>query len=910
MTSTTEIDMTTEAGPEVADEIEVRVAAGSRVLVVSDLHLGATTAPETRNAVRELIRILQGWRGPGTVVLAGDVVELVAGGGDPRPALAVHAGLPAELRAFAAGRDRQVIWIVGNHDGRLAWDGPAARRLANQTGARLALAADLVVETGRGNQRVRVEHGHRFDPANAFTDIRDPLDVPFGHQLVRQSLPALRAADATWLRGVEGLADPVSLPAFVCSRLFYRRMARHLAWLAVPLLVALAVKIPLALSLTAGLSRAAGLALWPRRLLVATAVLVADVALVAAVVALAARQAWQALGSSVLARRGRAQNDAPRAEAATLVGDGYAGLITGHTHHAELSEVGDGFYANTGCCADVVEEQRARFGLPPVFLPSRRLSWLELEAGADLHVRLLLSRSPATGGTVLERLAVGPRRAREARPAVVAAWPHGPSWPRPTDHLRRRRRTRRMAAGALAGAGLINLVSALTPPMAERLRWLRAVVPLAVPEVAAALAALSGLGLLLLARGVRRGQRRAWGVSLAVLVASACFHLVKGVDVEEAVVALVVAGYLLAHGRAFPAPGFTVFRRRREGNPERGLEAARDIVARHGGDTLAYFALRDDKERFFFGDTLIAYRVVGGVCLVSPDPVGPRGERDEAWSAFRRFADLQGWSVAVIGAAQERLPGYRDSGMHELYVGDEAIVDCTHFTLEGSQAKSLRQAVNRVARGGYTVEFFEPGGVDDDLAEALRRLATESRRGEEERGFSMTLGRLFDPKDRGLRLAVARAASGEPVAFCQFVPAPGIDGYSLDMMRRSTGDHPNGLLDFVLVETILRLQAEGRRGLCLNFAVMRAVMAGETGGGVAQWAQRWLLFHLSDSMQIESLWRFNAKYDPDWRPRYAVYDTPEDLLPAAVALARAESFWELPVLGRLLSPRPRAAGAP
>jgi lysyl-tRNA synthetase class 2 len=63
-------------------------------------------------------------------------------------------------------------------------------------------------------------------------------------------------------------------------------------------------------------------------------------------------------------------------------------------------------------------------------------------------------------------------------------------------------------------------------------------------------------------------------------------------------------------------------------------------------------------------------------------------------------------------------------------------------------------------------------------------------------------------------------------------------------------------------------------------------------------------------MQIESLWRFNAKYDPDWRPRYAVYDTPEDLLPAALALARAESFWELPVLGRLLAPRPRAAGAP
>jgi lysyl-tRNA synthetase class 2 len=67
---------------------------------------------------------------------------------------------------------------------------------------------------------------------------------------------------------------------------------------------------------------------------------------------------------------------------------------------------------------------------------------------------------------------------------------------------------------------------------------------------------------------------------------------------------------------------------------------------------------------------------------------------------------------------------------------------------------------------------------------------------------------------------------------------------------------------------------------------------------------------MSDSMQIESLWRFNAKYDPDWLPRYAVYDAHENLLPAALAVARAESFWELPLIGRLFVPAvPAAADA-
>jgi lysylphosphatidylglycerol synthetase-like protein (DUF2156 family) len=171
----------------------------------------------------------------------------------------------------------------------------------------------------------------------------------------------------------------------------------------------------------------------------------------------------------------------------------------------------------------------------------------------------------------------------------------------------------------------------------------------------------------------------------------------------------------------------------------------------------------------------------------------------------------------------------------------------------------------------------------------------------------MTLGRFFDPADTGLLLTVAFDAGGAPVAFCQFVPAPGIGGYSLDLMRRSRGAHPNGLLDFVLIGTIRHLAEQGASGLALNFATLRAVLAGETGGGVTSRIERYLLQRMSDSMQIESLWHFNSKYDPDWRPRYAVYDFAEHILPAALAVARAESFSELPLVGRMLVARHRVA---
>jgi len=333
---------------------------------------------------------------------------------------------------------------------------------------------------------------------------------------------------------------------------------------------------------------------------------------------------------------------------------------------------------------------------------------------------------------------------------------------------------------------------------------------------------------------------------------------------------------------------------------------AKRAVTRYGYDSLAYFALRDDKQYFFWGETVVAYAVLGGVALVSPDPIGPFGERAMAWAAFRRFAEESGWIVAAMGVTEDWLPIYRASGLRTMYVGDEAVVDCREFTLDGSRMKSLRQAYNRVARGGYTVEFHDPARLDAALADELRALSQESRRGETERGFSMTLGRIFSPTDTGLLLAVCRDADGAPVAFCQFVPAAGIGGFSLDMMRRSIGQHPNGLLDYVLMETIFHLKAGGHRGLTLNFATLRAVLAGETGDGVSQRIERWLLQKMSDTMQIESLRHFNAKYDPDWRPRYAVYESPGNILPSAWAVAKAESFVELPVIGRMFTPNSAA----
>ena len=184
----------------------------------------------------------------------------------------------------------------------------------------------------------------------------------------------------------------------------------------------------------------------------------------------------------------------------------------------------------------------------------------------------------------------------------------------------------------------------------------------------------------------------------------------------------------------------------------------------------------------------------------------------------------------------------------------------------------------------------------------MAELMSKSRRGEQERGFSMMLGTALRPaRHRAPADRRRTGPDGSPVAMCQFVPSPAIGGYSLDLMRRDPGRPPQrpprlrALLDDHLRSKsgLTRAQPELRRHA---FRPRRRHRRRLT-----QRVERWAIRRLSGVLQIESLWRFNAKYEPRWLPRYIVFDSAEQFVPVAVQIMRAESLTEVPVIGRLLT---------
>jgi len=100
------------------------------------------------------------------------------------------------------------------------------------------------------------------------------------------------------------------------------------------------------------------------------------------------------------------------------------------------------------------------------------------------------------------------------------------------------------------------------------------------------------------------------------------------------------------------------------------------------------------------------------------------------------------------------------------------------------------------------------------------------------------------------------------------------------------------------VETIKAAQELGVKRLSLNFAVFRSTLArGERiGAGPVLRAWRSILLFASRWFQIESLYKFNAKFCPLWVPRFFVFSGTRDAPRVAIAALEAEAFLVWPTV--------------
>jgi lysyl-tRNA synthetase class 2 len=203
--------------------------------------------------------------------------------------------------------------------------------------------------------------------------------------------------------------------------------------------------------------------------------------------------------------------------------------------------------------------------------------------------------------------------------------------------------------------------------------------------------------------------------------------------------------------------------------------------------------------------------------------------------------------------------------------------------------------VTRLGKAGYSAELHELASLDQPTLREVEEVVEIGRQGAPERGFSMAMDSLHGPLDHDTLVVLARDETDAIRGVLHFVPCYGRAAVSLSFMRRDPST-PNGLTEFLVVRAIELLRERGLDELSLNFAAF------------AKWIhspdkrhERVLgkLIALGNPFfQIESLYRFNAKFFPRWEPRFLIYEGPLGLPRAGIAAMWAEGQLPKPSLPR------------
>jgi lysyl-tRNA synthetase class 2 len=329
----------------------------------------------------------------------------------------------------------------------------------------------------------------------------------------------------------------------------------------------------------------------------------------------------------------------------------------------------------------------------------------------------------------------------------------------------------------------------------------------------------------------------------------------------------------------------------------RERELAQLLVRAWGTDTLAPFVLRADKSYFFSEDerALLAYRVVGGVAIVSGDPIGPPEEFPALVDRFIAYVRARDWRIAILGVSESWLDLYRERGLHALYHGDEAVIDVSCFSLDGRPIRKVRQSVHRLERAGYRAEVLLPREIDGELRAELEAIARLWRGAEPERGFVMALDALFRLEDEDAVFVVGRGPDGTPRGFLHFAVSPAGKALSLSSMPRLR-DTPNGFNEWLVCETVAWAGQHDVERISLNFAPFAALLSPEAELNALQKAERRALLALKGRFQLDNLLLFNRKFFPGWERRFVVYERRRDLPRVGIAALAAEAY--LPFTGR------------
>ncbi len=313
------------------------------------------------------------------------------------------------------------------------------------------------------------------------------------------------------------------------------------------------------------------------------------------------------------------------------------------------------------------------------------------------------------------------------------------------------------------------------------------------------------------------------------------------------------------------------------------VEEAGKILEKYGNNSLDYFKLYSDKLIFWSEnrDSFISYRVSGTFAIVLGNPVA--ATKEEMESCIRSFDDYcyqAGLRSLYYRVPEANLESYLQKGKRRLFLGQEAVVDLTAFTMEGGNRKSMRNSIKKVTEKGFTAHIYAPplkGGVLQKIKQVSDEWLKDTHRSE----IIFSQG-MFDEEELRNQVVIAVESPDEKmVAFLNVIPDYVRGEGTYDLIRK-TADAPSGVMDFLMVELFMYFKKEGYEAVNLGLAPMSGL------NDPANFPEKSLKFayeKIRAFSHYKGLRDFKEKFDPVWYNQYLIYEQDYDLIQIPNALA-------------------------
>lgn len=314
------------------------------------------------------------------------------------------------------------------------------------------------------------------------------------------------------------------------------------------------------------------------------------------------------------------------------------------------------------------------------------------------------------------------------------------------------------------------------------------------------------------------------------------------------------------------------------------LDKAKDLVSKYGKSSLDYFKTSLDKLIFIpeNSNAFLAYRVAGNYAVVLENPVAEDSEQMKLCiKEFDDFCRNNGLQELYYRVPENSLTIYRELGKRSLFLGQEAIVDLTTFSLEGGQKKAMRNALNKVRERGYKSTIHKPP-LKDGLLQRIKSVSDDwlKETGRSEIIFSQ--GMFIWEELKQQTVITVENAEEKVVAFLNIVPSFAENEATYDLIRK-TPDAPNGIMDFILVELFLYLKQNGYKYVNMGFAPLSGLSAPQN---FPEKSMKFAYEKIRSFAHYKGLRDFKDKFFPTWYNKYLIYETDYDLLQSPAAISK------------------------